>query len=139
MRSHDDRAPRDNAADLADDLAAAARFTDAFFAANSERRRYLLDQLSTDGPTPRAMSTEEAETATRSLEIAALKGRVSEFTREIERALAIPRRYAERVVNDASGEPMLVVAKAIEMPIDVLQRILLLVKSCDQQFGAACL
>lgn len=126
-RTHVGPAIRESAADLADDLAAAARFTDAFFGANSERRRFMLDQLGTDGPTPRAMSMDEAETATRNLEVAALKGRVSEFTRELERALAIPRQYAERVVNDASGEPMLIAARAIEMPIDVLQRILLLV------------
>ena len=61
------------------------------------------------------------------LDAAALQGRIGEFIREFERLLDLPRSLCERIVNDPSGEPIVVAAMAVHMPIAVLQRILLLV------------
>jgi len=103
----------------------AAALGELFFSATAAERAAILDDLAssaTGSSAPR-----DTAAAIRRLEMAALQGRPHEFVREIERSLAIPRRQAERIVNDSSGEPMLVVAKALGTPIDVLQRILLLV------------
>jgi len=61
------------------------------------------------------------------LDAAALQGRIGEFMREFERLLDLPRGLCERIVNDPSGEPIVVAAIAVHMPIAVLQRMLLLV------------
>jgi hypothetical protein len=110
------------------DKAAAARFSDIFFNANSDERRAILRELDAGASTPPlAIPADEAATARQRLEIAALRGRPFEFARELERVLHVPQPYAEAIIKDAAGEPMLVVAKALAMPIDVVQRILLLV------------
>ena len=109
------------------DRAAAAHFSDLFFAANSGARLAMLRQLEAGAAVPPALSRSDAAAAISRLEAAALKARPFEFVREIEQTLGIPRVYSEKIVTDASGEPMLIVAKALGMPSDVLQRILLLV------------
>jgi hypothetical protein len=55
-----------------------------------------------------------------------LDGRIGEFTCEFEELVDIPRSLCERILDDLSGEPMVVAAKAAGMPIAILQRILLL-------------
>ena len=53
-------------------------------------------------------------------------GRNSEvFARELERTLIISRAQARRLIDDESGEPIVVVAAALGMQSTVLQRILL--------------
>lgn len=105
----------------------AATVGELFFSANAEERADILTDLaSIEGAATLSAPTDTAATVQR-LETAALQGRPHEFVREIERSLALPRRQAEQIVNDASGEPLLVIAKALATPIDVLQRILLLV------------
>ena len=111
-----------------DDRAAAARFSEMFFRAASEERRAMLYELDAlASAPPRAIPAQDAAAATQRLEAAALRGRPFEFVLELERVLAIPRALAEAIIKDASGEPMLVAAKAVAMPIEVVQRILLLV------------
>jgi len=120
-------APTDPGVSAAD-KSAAARFSDIFFHANADERRAILRELdSTASTPPLAVPAEEAATARQRLEIAALRGRPFEFVREVERVLKIPQHYAEAIINDTSGEPMLVMAKSLSMPIDVVQRLLLLV------------
>ena len=109
------------------DRMAAAHFADMFFSASSAERQAIMRQLETGAAMPPALAQADAKAAIGRLEASALKGRPFEFVREIETALGIPRIYSEKIVTDSSGEPMLVVAKALAMPIDVLQRILLLV------------
>ena len=53
----------------------------------------------------------------------------SEFTCEFERLIDIPESLCKRILNDPSGEPMVVAAKAAGVPIATLQRILLLVSA----------
>lgn len=121
--------PRPSPARVSDeDKAAAARFSDLFFQANSDQRRAILSELDrAPSATPLAIPPDDAKVAIQHLEIAALRGRPFEFVLEVERVLALPRRYAEAIIKDASGEPMLVLAKALDMPIDIVQRLLLLV------------
>lgn len=110
------------------DRAAATGFSEQFFAADAPTRRALLRELSTGAAVaPLGIADAEAMHTCENLENAALRSRPYEFVREMERALDISRPIAQAIVNDLSGEPMLVVAKALGMPIDVVQRILLLV------------
>jgi hypothetical protein len=111
-----------------EDKAAAARFSDIFFHANAQERRAILRELDTSATAPPlTIPPNDAATAVQRLEVAALRGRPFEFVREVERVLGVPRHYAEAIIKDTSGEPMLVMAKALAMPIDVVQRLLLLV------------
>jgi hypothetical protein len=119
--------PTDEAATRA--RASARDLVRDFFAADSDGRRTLLQDLDRAGPlaadTP-AMPTPSAEVARR-LETSVLAGRPGDFVRELERALGIGRGLAERIVNDLGGEPLVVAARALAMPAAVLQRILLFV------------
>jgi len=121
-------APQPSHASLPEaDRTAAARFSDMFFAATRDGRNALLQQLETGAAISSPLTRADAAAAVARLDAAALKGRPFEFVREIEQTLGIPRVYSEKIVTDSSGEPMLIVAKALSMPNDVLQRILLLV------------
>jgi hypothetical protein len=119
--------------------AAPAEPGEAFFAANTAERRELMsriaagrksrDRAQADGPHGEAIPADldNPERRHLGLDAAAMDGRIDEFIREFERLLSIPRSLCERIVNDRSGEPMVIAAKAANLPIAVLQRILLLV------------
>jgi hypothetical protein len=109
------------------DRAAATDFSDRFFASDSAGRRAMLRELEGGAVKLPAIAAHEAAATCRELEGAALRSRPFEFVREMERALDVPRTVAQKIVNDSSGEPMLVIARALGMPIDAVQRILLLV------------
>jgi hypothetical protein len=104
-----------------------AAITERFFAATPEERTLLLAELDAAGALAPAGLIRPTKQTTAVLEASALAGRPSDFIRELERALGIARRLAEAIVNDPSGEPLVVAAKALAIPIDVLQRILLFV------------
>ena len=93
-----------------------------FFAADADERRRILAGLdAAEAPPPPG----DAPGAIASLERSALAGHPGEFIRELERSLRLPRETAERIVNDLGGEPMVVAARALGMPLAVLQRILM--------------
>jgi hypothetical protein len=96
-----------------------------FFAADSLERRLILislEFLPTAAPTlPAAMQQADIWR----FESSALQHKTEAVLRELERALGISRRMALRIVEDDSGEPIVAAAKAMELPADVLQRILL--------------
>ena len=96
-----------------------------FFAADSLERRLILislEYLPTAAPAlPAAMQQADIWR----LESSALQHKTEAVLRELERALGISRRTALRIVEDDSGEPIVAAAKAMELPPDVLQRILL--------------
>lgn len=100
--------------------------SERFFAGDADERRAILAELAIS-PAPAAERPDQAGEIGRALEIAVLAGRPSEFIRQLESALGLPRVIAQRIVNDVSGEPLIVIAKALAMPIDALQRILLFV------------
>jgi hypothetical protein len=104
-----------------------AALGEAFFAATAAERRNLLTAIAADGAAAPVAATTDGDRDFFSLDAAALEGKIGQFIREFERVLAIPRSLSERIVNDVAGEPFVVAAKSVNMPIAVLQRILLLV------------
>ena len=116
------------AAVASDDARALAEWGEAFFVAAAAERRKLLELIAQrcEGRDAAAMPDISRADHER-LDAAALQGRIGEFIREFERLLDLPRSLCERIVNDSSGEPIVVAAIAVHMPIAVLQRILLLV------------
>jgi hypothetical protein len=106
--------------------AAAAELNELFFAADAEERRLILLNLSYSSLAPAVpIGPAAARESIQRLEAAALGHNGETFTREIERTLRIAREHARRLMDDASGEPIVVTAIALGMPADVLQRILL--------------
>lgn len=96
-----------------------------FFAASPEERRLILANLDVAGG-PTRQPAPAADGAIARLEAAALQRNADEFGRALEHELGLPRLLAERVACDASGEPLVVAAKALAMPAAVIQRILLI-------------
>lgn len=108
--------------------AAAPDLTASFFAADATERRLILANLQyADTVTFQRRLPVDSRSAVVQLERAVLGGRPGEVVRELERALGVSRMVAQRIVEDASGEPVVVAAKALDMPLAVLQRILLFV------------
>ena len=96
-----------------------------FFSAQPVERRMLLMSLgSVEAEKPQAVQPVETN---RALEAAALGRDRAAFTAILESALGLTREQAERIVADASGEPLLVAAKALAMPSVALQRILMFI------------
>ncbi len=102
-------------------------FSERFFASDSVQRRAMLRELDSGVVKLPSIASHEAGQHAASLKARPCAAGPYEFVREMERALGIPRAIAQKVVNDSSGEPMLVIAKALGMAIDAVQRILLLV------------
>lgn len=102
-----------------------AALGEGFFAATAAQRRELLASMGSDPIGGAAGVATDLDFS--GLDAAALEGRIGAFVREFERLLAIPSSLSERIVNDLGGEPFVVAAKSVGMPIAVLQRILLLV------------
>jgi hypothetical protein len=96
-----------------------------FFTASAEERRLILTNLDVASKTAARRPALTAHEVIRRLESAALQRNHDEFSRVLERALAISRPLADRIARDQSGEPIVVAAKALGMPAAVLQRILL--------------
>jgi hypothetical protein len=105
---------------------AAGELSELFFAANAEERRLILlnlpyAPLQPAEPMPPAMARESVHR----LEAAALGHNGEVFARELARMLSVSREHARRLIDDVSGEPIVVAAVALGMPASVLQRILL--------------
>jgi hypothetical protein len=106
--------------------AAADELSELFFAANAEERRLILVNLPyAQLPAAAAIPPAVARESTHRLEAAALGHNNELFARELERTLAVSRELDRRLIDDSSGEPIVVAAAALGMPIMVLQRILL--------------
>jgi len=100
--------------------------SELFLTADGQERRMILLHLDYANLPPAAPITPQvAQDAIRRLEMAALGHNSEGFAQEIENSLHIDRALARRLIEDESGEPILVVAQALGMPADVLQRILL--------------
>lgn len=92
-----------------------------FFSSESGERRVLLMNLSTN----EAHSARKPDAAVARLEMAALARDPAVFAHHLQYALRLTRDQARRIVDDPTGEPLLVAAKALAMPSVVLQRVLL--------------
>lgn len=104
-----------------------------FFAASAEERTLILINLDVVSATAARKIAPAPNDVVRRLENAALQRNTSEFSRTLERALGVGRELAERIVHDASGEPIVVAAKALGIKAAVLQRILLFLNSAVGQ------
>jgi hypothetical protein len=97
---------------------------DYFLHAGSAERSNVLSNLEDAGaPVPVALATTPEAIA--ELESAALDGRPDDFAQALARILKISAERAQKIVADTTGEPVIVAAKAIAMPADVVLRILL--------------
>jgi hypothetical protein len=109
--------------DAAQDIVPDLELAELFFSADSAGRRVLLMNLADEAGEARKRST-PSEAVSR-LEIAALERDANKFAGILEQSLNLTHEQARRIVVDASGEPLLVAAKALDMPSVVLQRVLL--------------
>jgi hypothetical protein len=96
---------------------------EAFFSANSEERALILMNLVHVAEQDVALAQET--NIIRYLEQAALAGRAQEFTTLLQQGLGVSRALSRRIVTDPLGQPFVVSAKALAMPTDVFQRILM--------------
>jgi Uncharacterised protein conserved in bacteria (DUF2336) len=116
---------RDDSGTQTGDDADARELCELFFAAGSSERRLILLNLDyADWPAGAPPAPLQRADIWR-LETAALQHHTATVTRELERALGISDRQARRIVDDEQGEPIVVAAKAMSLPADVLQRMVL--------------
>jgi uncharacterized protein DUF2336 len=97
--------------------------SELFFSATAHERRLILANLVADEKLPPFRAS--CETLTR-LETSALQQNPSEFTRLLRATLGIAPQLALRIVQDSSGEPLVVACKALGMSAPALQRVLLI-------------
>jgi hypothetical protein len=103
----------------------ACELSDLFYAAAAPERRLILLNLDYASfvPWQPRCALERADVGR--LESATLQHNAEALIRELGRTLGLARGQARRIVGDELGEPMVVVAKALGLPADVLQRMLL--------------
>jgi hypothetical protein len=106
--------------------AVAGELNELFFASTADERRLILLNLEVAAPTTddRIEITRDASAAQR-LEGAALSRNREEFAQHLAQLLQIPRAQARRIATDDLGEPIVTAAKVLNIPRDVLYRILL--------------
>jgi hypothetical protein len=104
----------------------AAEISEMFFGASSKDRALILHNLSTAPlrPSPHIHASRAAR-AIEILHMAAFASDVDSFATELSAALMLPAAIAERVVKDPGGEPLICAAKAIGIPPEIFQQILL--------------
>ncbi|MBB5047802.1 hypothetical protein HNR60_002559 [Rhodopseudomonas rhenobacensis] len=113
----------------------AAQINDMFFAANASERAQILHNLADTPLKPAArIYSVRAARAIAALEKAAYAADTESFTRELGDALILPFRVAAQVVGDPGGEPMACAAKALGMPGEVFERVLMFL---DPTLGAS--
>jgi hypothetical protein len=104
----------------------AVNLGERFLNASSPERRLLLERLDDETlPAREAALPARRLDLIRELEGAALQRRPDDFAVGLERALRIPGPRARQIVYDGSGEPVVIVAKALAAATDSLVRILL--------------
>lgn len=104
----------------------AAQLIEMFLAADRTQRAQMLHGL-TDTPlkpsTP--VDPRRATRAVAALEQAALAADASDFTAELADALILTSKVAAQIVNEPGGEPLACALKALGMPGESYQRVLL--------------
>jgi hypothetical protein len=108
----------------------ASELNELFFAASAEERRLILLNLHVVAPSSAGRSrVADDPAAGPALEAAALGRRREDFVSTLTRSLRISREQAQRIARDESGEPFLVAAKMLNIPRQLLYRILLFVNT----------
>ncbi len=116
------------AAEIGADIA--SELNELFFAADANERHLILRNLDIVASlSPGRSGLARDATIGRRLEAAALARKREDFTRELARSLRISRGQAQRIATDELGEPIVVAAKALGIPRDLLHRILLFVNT----------
>ncbi|MEA2937259.1 MAG: hypothetical protein QOC56_763 [Alphaproteobacteria bacterium] len=103
----------------------ATELCELFFAAGAPERRLILMNLDYATSTPREPPAPMQRADIWRLESSALQHNTEAVVRELERALGVSLRLARRIVGDELGEPIVVAAKAMQLPADVVQRMVL--------------
>jgi hypothetical protein len=111
------------------DRSIAGELNEMFFAADANERRLILLNLEIVAPLPRDIGLARDPSVSQRMEAAALARGREDFVQNLVRALRIPRTQGRRIVHDHLGEPVVVAAKALDVPRDALYRILLFVNS----------
>jgi hypothetical protein len=99
-------------------------FGEAFFAASPVERRRMLSAIT---GTDTVKADADNDRRFHVIGITPWRGRTGAFARDFERLIDAPKSLSERILNDPSGEPMVIAARATGMPVAVLQRILVLI------------
>ena len=113
----------------------AADISAMFFAASRSERALILSNLLNTPLKPSARILEaRAARAIATLEAAAFAADVDAFTQELAGALMLPAAITADVVADQGREPLACALKALGMPAEVFQRVLMFL---DPAFGAS--
>jgi uncharacterized protein (DUF2336 family) len=108
----------------------AVTLNELFFAADAGERRLIVLNLEVVAPLPSGRARLSVDpAATQRIEKAALSGNREEFAKQLAQALQVPHAQARRIAGDELGEPLLIAAKALAMPRDVVYRLLLFVNA----------
>jgi hypothetical protein len=107
------------------DAAEASELSELFYRAKAPERRLILINLEYAPLIPSQPLCAVQPTHARRLESAALQHNAETLIRELEWTLGVSATQACRIVNDELGEPIVVAAKAMDLPADALQRLLL--------------
>jgi uncharacterized protein (DUF2336 family) len=108
--------------------AVASELNEQFFAASAEERRLILLNLHVAAPMPASgVSLSKEPIVIQRLETAALAHNREDFAAYLAQAIRVARMQARRITADDLGEPIVAAAKALNMPRDVLYRVLLFV------------
>lgn len=103
-----------------------ASLHEAFFKAGSKERLAILDSLEDSSLKPAGRTdAKRRQRSIETLEMAAFAVDAENFTREVGDALLLPQQLAAQIVSDRSGEPLAVAMKALGMPSETYQRVLL--------------
>jgi hypothetical protein len=104
----------------------AVNLGERFLSAGPPERRLLLERLDGETLPPREPALPpRREDLIGELESAAMQRRPDDFARSLERALGISSSRARQIVYDETGEPVVIVAKALAVASERLVRILL--------------
>ena len=107
----------------------AAEIDRMFAAAKGLERVRILQNLDSSPLVPAVRpGPRRSARAVETLEMAAFACDTDSFAFELSSVLLMPLRAAERVVDDPGGEPIACACKALDMPDEVFQRVLLFLK-----------
>ncbi|MEW6643309.1 MAG: DUF2336 domain-containing protein [Pseudomonadota bacterium] len=113
----------------------ASELNEMFFRAGASERLQILRSLD-EAPLKAAprIDARHAARAVEALEQMALEADLIGFTAALAEVLILPARMAQRIVEDQGGEPLACAMKAIDMPGEAFQRVLLFL---DPELGAS--
>ncbi len=105
----------------------AIELSELFYSADTVERRLILINLEYASWIPAAPAVTLERKDVWRLESAALQHNLEQVVREFERTLGVSHQQASRMIQDELGEPIVMAAKAMELPAGVVQRMLLFV------------